>query len=70
MPDWSLKKFRSYRQVSVASWNELVFTYHSLHEADKSPEGYSIVLHDSVDGCEKIAHTLYIAEVFVVFVIG
>jgi hypothetical protein len=70
MPDWSLKKFRSYKQVSVALLYEQLMTYHSLHKANKSPKGDGIVLHNSVDGCKKVAHTLYVAEVLVVFVVG
>jgi hypothetical protein len=44
-------------------------TYHALHESHEAPEGNGIILHDCVNGCKQIAHTLNIAKIFVVFVV-
>ena len=44
-------------------------TYHALHESNEAPECYGIILHDSVDGREQIAHALNVAKILVVFVV-
>ncbi len=72
MPDWSRRKLRSWRRN--ISWLhrpgcERYETYHPVHESDESPESYSVVLLNGVDGSQKIAHALHIAKVTIVFVI-
>lgn len=45
-------------------------TYHALHEADKTPEGDSVILHDCINGCEQIAHALNVAQVTIIFIVS
>ena len=44
--------------------------FHAVHEVLEAPEGDGVVLHDGVDGGEEIGHSLDVAEVTVVFVVG
>lgn len=44
--------------------------YHSIHISNKSPEGYRIILHYSIDWGEKVAHSLDVAKVSVILVIS
>jgi hypothetical protein len=68
MPDWSLKKFRSYSSQCLIDDRNVV-AYHAFHESDKGPEGNSVVLHDRVYGCKEIAHALDVTQVLVVLVV-
>lgn len=43
--------------------------YHPIHEVDKTPKRNSVILHHSVDWCEKVAHALYVAKILVEFVV-
>lgn len=58
--------------ISYRISNPLVnsLTYHAIHKTYKAPKGNCIVLHDCVDGCEQIAHTLYVTKALVVLVVG
>ena len=44
-------------------------THHAVHELDKAPESNRIVLHDSVDRGEEVAHALHIAKILIVLVV-
>ena len=44
--------------------------FHPAHEVREAPEGYGVVLGDGVDGREQVGHSLDVAEVAVVFVVG
>lgn len=46
-----------------------IIPYHTLHEANKTPECDRIVLHDRIDRRKEITHPLDIAQVAVIFVI-
>ena len=37
------------------------FTYQSLHDARKAPEGIHFILHDDQDRRQEVTHSLHIA---------
>ena len=41
-----------------------------MHEANKSPERDSVVLHYCIDGRQQIAHALDVAKIAVILVVG
>lgn len=43
--------------------------YHAVHEANKAPKSYRIVLHDCIDGRQEVTHALHVPKVFVVLVV-
>jgi hypothetical protein len=43
---------------------------HAIHKCDKGPESNGVVLHNGIDRRQQIAHTLDVAKIFVVFVVG
>lgn len=43
--------------------------YHSIHEPDEGPESDCVILHDGVNWCKEIAHSLYIAKIWTEFII-
>jgi hypothetical protein len=57
------------RTYQCAAGNYHRAAYHSVHESYKAPERDSVVLHDSVNGREKVAHALYVSEILVVLVV-
>jgi len=44
--------------------------YHALHEIDKAPECYGIVLHDCIYWGQQVAHALNITKLFVVLIVS
>lgn len=44
-------------------------SHHPVHEANEGPESNCVILHHSVERCQEIAHTLYIAQIWVVLVV-
>lgn len=44
-------------------------SFHTLHKVLEGPEGDSIVLYDSVDGCQQIRHALHVAQFPVVLIV-
>ena len=71
MPDWSRRKLRSLGHVSGLYQSEFERhgTCHPVHETNKSPKCYSIVLLNGVDRGKKIAHALDIAKITVIFIV-
>lgn len=44
--------------------------YHPVHESNKAPECHCIILLNSVNRRKKVAHTLDVTQITVIFVIG
>ena len=44
-------------------------TYHPIHKAHKCPERHGIILHNCVQWGKKIAHSLYVTQVGVIFIV-
>lgn len=46
-----------------------MYTYHPIHETDKTPKSNGIILHDRIYWGQQIAHALHIPEIAVILII-